>query len=305
MKLALMGSADLAVPALRSLVDAGYDIARVYSQPPRPAGRGHRERQTPVHAEAARLGLSVVTPRSLKSAVEQQAFAGLGLDAAVVAAYGLLLPPPVLAAPRLGCINIHASLLPRWRGAAPIQRAILAGDKETGVTIMQMEAGLDTGPMLLRQTVPITDTTNAQTLHDELATLGAKLLLEVLPQLDRGEIPAVPQPDEGATYAKKLARDEGRINWSWPAEQLDRHVRALNPTPGVWCMLGDMRLKILSVELLLNIHGEPGVILDDRLTVACGAGALRLRTVQRPGKAPMAAEDFLRGHAVTAGDRLG
>ncbi len=304
MKLAFMGSADLAVPALRRLVDDGHDVVRVYSQPPRPAGRGHRERPTPVYAEAGRLGLTVVTPRSLKSTDEQQAFARLGLDAAVVAAYGLLLPPPVLAAPRLGCINIHASLLPRWRGAAPIQRAILAGDTETGVTIMQMDAGLDTGPMLLRRAVPMTDTTTAETLHDDLAALGAEMLAEVLPRLDRGEITPTPQPDEGATYAKKLARDEGRLDWSWPAEQLGRQVRALNPWPGVWCMLGDMRLKVLSVEPLLNIHGEPGVVLDDRLTVACGAGALRLRRVQRPGKAPMAADDFLRGHALGKGDQL-
>ncbi len=305
MKLAFMGSADLAVPALRRLVDEGYDIARVYSQPARPAGRGQRERPTPVQAAADRLGLPVATPRSLKSDEEQQSFAALTLDAAVVAAYGLLLPPPILDAPRLGCINIHASLLPRWRGAAPIQRAILAGDKETGVTIMQMDSGLDTGPMLLRCAVPITDATAAAALHDELAALGAEMLAEVLPRLDRGEITPTAQPADGATYAKKLARDEGRLDWAQPAEQLARQVRALNPWPGVWCMLGDSRLKVLSADVVTGGDGVPGTVLDDGLTVACGAGALHLSQVQLAGKAPLAAADFLRGHSVQAGDRLG
>ena len=305
MKLAFMGSADLAVPALCRLVDEGYDIVRVYSQPARPAGRGQRETQTPVHAAADRLGLAVATPRSLKSEEEQTAFAALRLDAAVVAAYGLLLPPPILKAPRLGCINIHASLLPRWRGAAPIQRAILAGDTETGVTIMQMDAGLDTGPMLLRRAVPIADATTAAGLHDQLAALGADMLADVLPRLGRGEITPTPQPATGATYAKKLARDEGRLDWSLPAAHLARQARALNPWPGVWCMLGGDRLKVLSVEVVAVSDGAPGTVLDDRLTVTCGTGALRLLQVQRAGKAPMAAADFLRGHNLGKGDLLG
>ncbi len=305
MRLAFMGSAELAVPALQRLADDGHDIVRVYTQPPRPAGRGHKVRPTPLHAAADRLGLPVVTPTSLKGKDEQQAFAGLRLDAAVVVAYSLLLPQPILDAPRLGCINIHASLLPRWRGAAPIQRAILAGDTGTGVTIMQMEAGLDTGPMLLRRAVPITKTTTASALHDELAQLGADMVGEVLPALERGEITPTPQPAEGSTYAKKLIRDEGRLDWSWPAEFLDRRVRALNPWPGVWCMLGEERLKVLAVEPLVSTHGEAGKVLDEHFTVACGAGALRFLQVQRAGKAPLSAVDFLRGHKLGVGDRLG
>ena len=294
MRLAFMGSPDFAVPALRALRDAGHDIAAVYSQPPRPAGRGHATRPCPVHAAALEMGLQVRTPARLRTDKTAQAdFAALNLDAAVVAAYGLILPQAMLDAPRRGCLNIHASLLPRWRGAAPIQAAIRAGDAETGVTIMQMDAGLDTGPMLLRGSVPITPTTTATDLHDALAAIGATLVLSTLAE----NPPPIPQPEQGATYAPKLERDDGKLNFHQPAAVLDRQIRALNPWPGTFCHLGDTVLKI-HAAVPAGGAGTPGTVLDAALTVACGTGALRLTRIQAPGRAAMDTPAFLRGHPI-------
>jgi methionyl-tRNA formyltransferase len=301
-RLAFMGSPDFAVPALRALHAAGHEIVAVYCQPPRPAGRGHAVRPAPVHAAAETLGLPVRTPARLRrDAAEHAAFAALDLDAAVVAAYGLILPEPMLAAPRRGCLNIHASLLPRWRGAAPIQAAVLAGDAETGVTIMQMDAGLDTGAMLLREAVPITAETTAADLHDRLAEMGARLILRTL-----AENPApVPQPEAGATYAPKLTREDGRLRWTEDAEALARRVCALNPWPGTFAVLGAETLKVLAARAEPAPHAaEPGTVLDEALLVAAGAGALRLLRVQAPGRAAMDAEAFLRGRHIPAGTRF-
>ena len=296
-----MGSPDFAVPALRALHAVGHDIVAVYCQPPRPAGRGHAVRCCPVHEAAEGLALPVRTPARLRrETAEHTAFAALGLDVAVVCAYGLILPAPMLAAPRRGCLNIHASLLPRWRGAAPIQAAILAGDTVTGVTIMQMDEGLDTGAMLLAEAVPITSTTGAAGLHDTLANIGARLIVHAL---DVAPVP-MPQPAEGATYAPKLAREDGRIDWTQDAAALDRRVRALNPWPGTSVRLGDDVLKILAAHPEAGA-GVPGTTLDDRLLVACGAGALRLIRVQAPGRAILDASAFLRGHPVPVGATLG
>ena len=302
MRIAFMGTPDFSVPILAALLEAGHDVAAVYSPPPRPAGRGHKEQPTPVHAFAAARGLEVRTPRSLKSADEQRDFRDLALEVAVVAAYGLILPKPILEGPRRGCLNAHASLLPRWRGAAPIQRAILAGDAATGVTIMRMDEGLDTGAMLLVEETPITATTTAQGLHDTLSEMGARMMVDALARLDSLE--ARPQPGDGVTYAAKLAKDEGRIDWARPAAEIERQVRALNPWPGVWCELGGERLKVLEAKVLAG-SGTPGVTLDDGLTVACGDGALGLTRVQRAGKAPMAVAELLRGLAVPKGTALG
>jgi methionyl-tRNA formyltransferase len=301
MRIAFMGSPDFAVPALRALHDAGHAIAAVYSQPPRPVGRGHAVRPCPVHAEAERLGLPVRTPARLRTDEAAQAdFAALELDAAVVVAYGLILPPEMLAAPRRGCLNIHASLLPRWRGAGPIQAAILAGDTETGVTIMRMDAGLDTGPMLLAERIPITATTTASVLHNALSAIGARLILRALAE----NPPFEPQPAQGATYAPKLTRADARIDWTRDADAIDRQVRAFDPWPGTFTLLGAAMLKVLAA-MPAEGSGVPGEVLDDRLTVACGHGALRVTRVQIAGRAPVEAEAFLRGHAVPPGTRLG
>ena len=295
-----MGSPDFAVPALRALHAAGHDIVAVYCQPPRPAGRGQATRPCPVHAAAMAMGLAVRAPARLRRDEAAQAdFAALGLDVAVVAAYGLILPQAMLDAPRRGCLNIHASLLPRWRGAAPIQAALLAGDAETGVTIMQMDAGLDTGAMLLRDSVPIGPTTTAASLHDDLAAMGARLIQRALAI----QPAAVSQPAEGATYAAKLTREDGRIDWSRDAAYLDRQVRALNPWPGTFTTRESEVLKILAAEPAIGA-GEPGAVLDDRLTIATGDGALRLTRVQAPGRAAMDAAAFLRGNPVGRGARL-
>ncbi|WP_172822307.1 methionyl-tRNA formyltransferase [Magnetospirillum moscoviense] len=301
MRLAFMGTPDFSVPILAALIDAGHQVAAVYSQPPRPAGRGHKEQPTPVHAFAQRHGIMVRTPKSLKSEEEQQAFRDLDLDVAVVAAYGLILPLSILAAPKRGCLNVHASLLPRWRGAAPIQRAIEAGDSETGVTIMQMDQGLDTGAMLLVDRLPITAATGAQGLHDQLSAMGARLMVDALARLD--QLVPVPQPEDGVTYARKLAKDEGKLDWARPAAELDRLVRAFTPWPGVWCEAAGERLKVLEA-CLADASGPPGTVLDDQLTVACGQGGLRILKAQRPGKGPMATADLLRGFALPAGTRL-
>ncbi len=301
MRLAFMGSPDFAVPALQALIDAGHEVVAVYCQPPRPAGRGQATLPCPVHRAALQLGIEVRHPVSLKrDAAARAAFAALRLDAAVVAAYGLILPPDVLQAPRLGCFNIHASLLPRWRGASPIQAAILAGDAASGVTIMQMDEGLDTGAMLLTDRVAITPRTTASDLHDALAAMGARLILRVLTELPT----AMPQPAEGVSYAPKLTREDGQIDWSQPAEVLDRRVRALNPWPGTFTQAETMNLKIHAVELAHG-HGAPGEMLDDQGLVACGKDALRLLRLQRPGKGALPAIDFLRGHPLPKGMRLG
>ncbi len=307
LRVAFMGTPDFSVPTLKALAEAGHEIAAVYSQPPRPAGRGQKERPSPVQAYAESRGWEVRTPASLKTPEAQADFAALDLDVAVVVAYGLILPQAILDAPRLGCVNVHASLRPRWRGAAPIQRALLAGDAETGVTIMQMEAGLDTGPMLLKRSLPIARETSAQDLHDALAELGASMINEALDGLAAGTLTATPQPDEGVTYAEKLDKAEGRLDWSDSAEALDRRIRAFTPWPGAFFEVegakGRERVKVLQAELCEE-SGVPGTVLDGQATVACGEGALRLKKVQRAGKAPMDAEAWLRGFDLPAGTVL-
>ena len=293
------------MPSLAALITHGHEIACVYAQPPRAAGRGQRERPTPVHAHAEAQGLPVRTPRTLKDPEAQEAFAALSADAAVVAAYGLILPPPILAAPRLGCFNVHASLLPRWRGAAPIQWAILAGDPRTGVTIMQMDEGLDTGPMVLSEDLPIGSETTATDLHDALAVLGADLIVKALDGIADGTLLAVPQVDGEATYAPKLTREEGRLDWQEPADVLERKVRAFHPWPGAWFEHAGERIKVAAAEVdAAPAPAPPGAVLDGRLTVACGSGALRPLRVQRAGKALMDTGTFLRGMPLPAGTVL-
>ncbi|TDQ86474.1 methionyl-tRNA formyltransferase [Dongia mobilis] len=296
-----MGTPDFAATTLAALIAAGHEMAAVYAQPPRPAGRGQELRKSPVQVLAEQHGLPVLTPVSLKDEAAQAAFAAHRADVAVVAAYGLLLPQAILDAPRFGCLNIHASLLPRWRGAAPIQRAILAGDATTGITVMQMAAGLDTGPILASETLKIGHEMTAGALHDALAEMGARLIVETLPRLP---FEAVPQPAEGVTYAAKISPAEARLDWSQSATLLERAVRAFAPHPGAWCQLPDgERLKVLKAEIVPG-QAVPGTILDDQLTVACGAGALRLTLVQRAGKKPMTAPDFLRGVKLARGTQL-
>ncbi len=297
MRIIFMGSPDFAVPTLDALVEAGHEVVAVYTQPPRPAGRGKGERPTPVDERAGELGIEVRCPRSLRSEEEQQAFAELEADVAVVAAYGLILPQPILDAPMLGCLNVHASLLPRWRGAAPVQRAIMAGDEATGVTIRQMEAGLDTGPMLLKRAVEI-EGKNAAQLTDELAQLGAAMMVEVLADLPRYE--PIPQPEDGVTYAAKIKKEEARIVWSRSAEELVRHIQGLAPFPGAWFEVNGERTKVLAAQEATG-HGTPGEVLDEQLTVACGNGALRPLSVQRAGKSAMSVEELLRGFTIPRG----
>jgi methionyl-tRNA formyltransferase len=304
LRLAFMGSPPFALPTLEALISAGHDIACVYSQPPRPAGRGKQERQTPVHAFAAARGLEVRTPKSLKRAEEQAAFAALKLDAAIVVAYGLILPQAILDAPRLGCFNLHGSLLPRWRGAAPIQRAIMAGDRVSGVQVMRMEAGLDTGPILASAETQIDADDTTASLHDRLAALGAPLMVGALAQLERGQAVETPQAEEGVTYAHKITPAETRIDWARPAREVDAMIRGLSPAPGAWFEFGGARVKALDARLGLG-EGAPGEALDDALLIACGEGAVRLTIVQREGRAPMPGADFLRGQPVPTGARLG
>lgn len=303
LKIVFMGTPDFAVTALARLIADKHDILAVYTQPPRPAGRGQQERVSPVAQLAQSHGLPVHWPVSLKGTDVQGAFAALGADVAVVAAYGLILPRAVLASPKFGCVNIHASLLPRWRGAAPIQRAIMAGDTESGVTIMQMEAGLDTGPMLLKGTVPIDDTTTAGALHDALAAQGADLISQALPKIADGSLPAVPQPEAGVTHAAKIDKAEARIDFAKPAKAVLRHIHGLSPFPGAWFAHGEERIRVLNVSPATG-SGLPGTVLDDKLAIACEAGAIRLETVQRAGKGPMAADAFLRGYALPKGTLL-
>jgi methionyl-tRNA formyltransferase len=297
-----MGSPDFSVPALKALVAAGHEVAVVYAQPPKPAHRGQKETPCLVHQAALELGLPVRTPRRLRKNEEEAAFLrSLDLDATVVAAYGLILPAEILQAPQRGCLNIHASLLPRWRGAAPIQAAILAGDAETGITIMQMDEGLDTGAMLLREATPIGPRDTATDLHDRLAAIGGRLVLRAL-----DEMPAPAAQDEAlSTYAPKLSREDARLNFTRPAVELERQIRAFTPWPGSLALLGDMVLKFLAAEVVPgNPEAVPGDILDDKLTIACGEGALRPTKIQRAGKAAMSAQDFLRGFSLPAGARF-
>ncbi|NPD66440.1 methionyl-tRNA formyltransferase [Lichenicola cladoniae] len=304
MRLAFMGTPDFAVPALRALHEAGHEIVAVYSQQPRPAGRGQAVRASPVQREAERLGLMVRTPARLKRNETAHAeFAALSLDAAVVAAYGLILPATMLTAPVRGCLNIHASLLPRWRGAAPIQASILAGDGETGITIMQMDEGLDTGPMLRRDVVPIDAGTTASGLHDALATMGARLILETLEHDDT----PVSQPAEGTSYAPRLTRTDGRIDWRRDAASIDRQVRAMTPWPGAFTALDGVVLKIeAATPMAAHPHGDkiPGTVLDDHLTIACGSGALRIDRLQAPGRSVLDTAAFLRGRRMPPGTVL-
>lgn len=300
-----MGTPDFAVPALAALIEAGHVVAAVYVQPPRPAGRGHKLRLAPVHAFADASGIEVRTPKSLKQAEAQAEFRALDLDVAVVAAYGLILPQPILDAPRLGCVNIHASLLPRWRGAAPIQRAIMAGDRESGVVTMLMDAGLDTGPMLMREATPIDCGMTGGDLHDRLAAIGARLVAPTLAGLADGSLTPEPQPETGITYAHKLTKADGRLDWKRPAAELARQVRALAPLPRAWTVLGGVEIKIGAAAVEPSAaSAAPGETLDDALLTQTGDGALRLLRLQRPGKAMLAAADFLRGFQAPAGVRF-
>lgn len=301
MRVIFMGTPDFAVPALIALVEAGHEVVAAYTQPPRPGGRRGKElTPTPVHREAEARGIAVRHPASLKGAGEQAEFAALGADIAVVAAYGLILPQAVLDAPGHGCLNIHGSLLPRWRGAAPIQRAILAGDAETGIGIMRMEAGLDTGPVLLEGRT-LVDRKTAGELTTELAVMGAALMVRVL--ADLAAFPEVSQPDDGVTYARKIDKAETRIDFTQNAEQVERQVRAFAPVPGAWFELEGERYKVLAAELAEG-SGAPGVTLDEALTVACGSGAIRPMLVQRAGRPLMDGESLLRGRAIPAGTKL-
>jgi methionyl-tRNA formyltransferase len=319
MRIVFMGSPDFAVPSLNALVDADHEVVSVYCQPPRPAGRGKTERKTAVHERAEELGVEVRTPRTLRDSDEQARFAALGVDLAVVAAYGLILPKPILEAPKLGCVNVHASLLPRWRGAAPIQRAILAGDEVSGVTIMQMDEGLDTGPMLLERELDIRGKSAGQ-VTDELAKVGADALVDWL----RNRMPPQPQPTEGATYASKVDKREARIDWNVSAEQVERQVRAFDPVPGAWFEAHGERVKLLEAEVEpiprhpresggpavfkkerdSRVRGNNGMVLDDALLIQCGEGAIRPLKVQRAGRAPMSAGELLRGFPIPKGTIL-
>ena len=299
MRIVFMGSPEFAVPSLDALVDAGHDVIAVYCQPPRPAGRGKAERETAVHERAEQLGITVRTPRSLRDEEEQAQFRGLDADLAIVAAYGLILPKPILDAPKGGCINVHASLLPRWRGAAPIQRAILAGDAVSGVTIMRMDEGLDTGPMLLKRELDIRGKFAGQ-VTEEMAKVGATALLEWLGH----PTPPQPQPADGATYAAKVDKAEARIDWSVAAGQVERQVRAFNPVPGAWFEANGERIKLLEATVREDVSGRPGEVLDDSLTVSCGESSIRPLKVQRAGRAPMTPVELLRGFAIPKGTIL-
>ena len=308
MRLVFMGTPEFAAILLEEIARRGHEIAAVYTQPPRPAGRGMEPKKSPVQLLAESRGLPVFSPRSLRSAAEAEAFAAHKADVAVVAAYGLILPRPILEAPHWGCLNLHGSLLPRWRGAAPIQRAIIAGDKESGVGVMKMEEGLDTGPVACAARVPIGPDMTAGELHDALAAAGAPLMADALEKLARGELSCTPQSAEGVTYAQKIDKAEARIDWSRPAVALHNLVRGLNPAPGAFFEadlgVGVERVKVLQTRVEPGA-GAPGAALDDEGLVACGEGALRLLRVQRAGKAPMAFAEFARGRKVSRGARLG
>ncbi|MBO6764534.1 methionyl-tRNA formyltransferase [Maricaulis sp.] len=307
LRLAFMGTPDFAARSLAEIAAAGHEVARVYTQPPRRRGRGQAEQKTPVHQLAEVLGIPVSTPDSFRDPQVIEEFASLDLDVAAVVAYGQILPQAALDAPRMGCLNLHASLLPRWRGAAPIQRAIMAGDATTGVQIQQMEAGLDTGPILLSETVAIAPTDTAASLHDKLMETGALMWPRALSALERDSLEAVPQSEEGVTYAKKISSEEARIDWTRPANELANHVRGLSPFPGAWFELDTgkeaVRVKVLMAQAETG-SGAPGEVLDGNLLIACGEGALRLTRLQRAGKGAMDATDFLRGNSVEPGTVL-
>ncbi len=300
-----MGTPPFAATILAALLTAGHQVRAVYTQPPRPAGRGHRLQPSAVQLAAARHGLEIRCPTRLRDAAVQAEFAALAADAAVVAAYGLILPPPLLTGPRLGCLNVHASLLPRWRGAAPVQHALLAGDRETGITIMQMDEGLDTGPILMQQAIAIAADATAASLTEALARLGGELILKALDAAAKGVLHPRPQPVSGVTYAPKIAREQGRMDWRCPAVELERRIRAFDPQPGAFFDCRGEAVRVHAATVVPDNWGAPpGTVLDDRLTIACGAGALRLLRLQRPGRAPLAAEVFLRGYPLAAGTLL-
>jgi methionyl-tRNA formyltransferase len=307
LRLIFMGTPAFAVPTLCALADQGHEIAAVYTRAARPAGRGMKLQPTPVELQARRRGLAVLTPATLKTAEAVQAFRGHGADAAVVVAYGMILPQPILDAARLGCFNLHASLLPRWRGAAPINRAIMAGDTASGVMVMKMDAGLDTGEVAMTERIAVTDAMTAADLHDALAPLGGALMTRAMAALERGDLQLHRQGDEGITYAAKIEKTEARIDWTGPARAVLRHIHGLSPFPGAWCevVMDDQpaRIKILRCETA-DGSGAAGELLDDRLRVGCGDGAIRILELQRAGKAPMTAQEFLRGTPMPAGARL-
>ena len=305
MRLAFMGTPDFAVPSLAELIASGHEIVAVYSQPPRPKGRGQKLTPSPVQAFAEAMGLPVFTPASMKSLEAIADFLSLDLDAACVVAYGQILKAEVLEAPRLGCFNLHGSLLPRWRGAAPIQRAIMAGDRQTGVQIMRMSEGLDEGPILLSEILPIRSDDTAASLSERMSVIGATLWTRALAAIERGGVTETPQVGE-PTYARKITPAEARIDWTRPAAQIDAHIRGLSPFPGAWCEAPDgTRMKVLMSRLSLKGEGEPGEVLDDDLLVACGGGAVRLTRVQREGRAAQGSAEFLKGFAIMAGSMLG
>ena len=309
LRVVFMGTPEFAVPTLAGILAAGHAVVAVYTQPPRPAGRGMAERKSPVQLLAERHGLSVLAPASLKTEVEAHAFAAHRADVGIVVAYGLILPGPVLAAPREGCLNLHASALPRWRGAAPIQRAIMAGDAETAATVMRMEAGLDTGPICRMERVPIGADATAGELHDILAERGAALMVRALGELEQGRLDCTPQSADGVTYAAKIDKSETRIDFARPAREVHNHVRGLSPAPGAWFQAAhegrSERVKLLRTQLFAHAANAPaGSVLDDALTIACGEGAVRVLEVQRPGRKPMAATEFLRGFPLGPGARL-
>jgi methionyl-tRNA formyltransferase len=306
LRLIFMGTPDFAVPTLRVLAEHGHEIVAVYTRAAKPAGRGMKLQPTPVEQEARRLGISVLTPSTLKTAEAQQEFRAHNADAAVVVAYGMILPRAILDTPKLGCFNLHASLLPRWRGAAPINRAIMAGDAESGVMVMKMDVGLDTGDVAMAERIAITDAMTAADLHDALAPLGGGLMVRAMGALERGELRLTSQSDQGVTYAAKIEKAEARIDWAKPARAVLRHIHGLSPFPGAWCEMpieGEARVKILRCELAEG-SGVPGELLDDRLTIACKEGAIRILELQRAGKQPMKAEDFLRGTPLKPPARL-
>jgi methionyl-tRNA formyltransferase len=307
LRLAFLGTPDFSVPTLAALIQAGHEIACVYAQPPAPRGRGQALRPSPTHAFAEKAGLAVRTPASMRDPEEVAAFAALGLDAAVVVAFGQILPEAVLEAPRLGSYNLHASLLPRWRGAAPIQRAIMAGDAVTGAEVMRMTAGLDEGPVIGSVRLRIDALETAGTLHDRLATAGSRLMAEAIDRIERGEAAATPQQEEGATYAKKIRASETRIRWDRAAARVDTQIRGLSPFPGAWFMAtgdrGTVRVKAL-LSCAVEGDGEPGRVLDDELTIACGEGAVRILRAQREGRSPQDAADFLRGFPLRPGAQV-
>ena len=307
LRLIFMGTPDFAVPTLLELVAHGHDIAAVYTRVAKPAGRGMKLQPTPVEREARRLGIAVLTPATLKTPEAQAEFRTHNAEAAVVVAYGMILPQAILDTPKLGCFNLHASLLPRWRGAAPINRAIMAGDSETGVMVMKMDAGLDTGDVAMAERLAVTDAMRAADLHDALAPLGADLMVRAMGALERGKLQLTRQSDQGVTYAAKIEKTEARIDWNKPAREVLRHIHGLSPFPGAWCELAidgePARVKILRCEVAKG-SGAPGELLDDRLAVACKQGAIRILELQRAGKGVMKAEEFLRGTALKAGARV-